>query len=110
MKCIVQIHKRSGRRGAIVRADSGQQWGPGDLAEFDFVTVDLTDEQVADLRDERKRLLPDKTLVEVPEAEWPERRAEVERVRMQLDLAWLEQRYGHEAALKIIREAAGLLE
>lgn len=71
MRMDVQIHKVSQRRGAIVPAGS-VEWAPGDLAEFDVVTLELTAEQVEDIRRHRLRVWSGGRLDAVPPKDWPE--------------------------------------
>lgn len=71
MKVDIQIHKKSGRRGGIVKAGT-VRWGKRDRAHFDVVTLDLTPEQIDDVRHERLRVHADEQIEAVPPKDWPE--------------------------------------
>ena len=67
----VQVHKTSGRRGALARP--GQiAWATGDRHEFHIVELTMTDADAQDVMRERKRVLPNGTLQAVAVEDWPE--------------------------------------
>lgn len=75
----VQVHKVSGRRGAMARPGQ-KQWGPGDRREFHLVELTMTDADAQDVVRERKRVLPNGTLEDVAVEDWPETRAQHKEV------------------------------
>lgn len=68
----VCVHKKTGRVGAIFPIDAPGDWSKREKAEFDIQEVELTQEQMRDLRQGKKRVVGGK-VEEVPEADWPKR-------------------------------------
>lgn len=104
MRYTVLVHKQTGRRGAVMPADKAAawRWGSGEIDNFDFVTVDLTPEEVEDIRHERKMVRADGRIDAVPEENWPESRTRLENAVRQF--AMLERAYGIEEAEKVLAE------
>lgn len=94
----VLIHKTSKRRGPVMPAAKAAQWrwGSGEIDNFDFVDVDLTPEEVEDIRHERKIVLLDGTVQDVPEEDWLENKVRLDAAAEMFRL--LEQRYGTAGA------------
>jgi hypothetical protein len=67
----VCLHRATGRRGAIVPAGA-VAWTARERAEFLILALDLSDDDLAALRDGRERVTPEGALVDVPPEEWPE--------------------------------------